>query len=313
MSRDVIISLLMESYHLSRGQATALFIPALVAGLTACYMVGINHTSNGPGLPIDDAYIFMRYAENLSSGHGFSFNPGETSFGCTSFLWPLIIAVLFKLLGMGQAVLLMQAVGIVFLIAAVFLLSASIACESGNTIVGFIAGLFIALSPIGYMNAVSGMETALWMALPAGIFAVLSFKGFRPVLLGLLCGLCFLTRPEGLFFIAAVPIALFLLPLRSRELDREFLLKLGLFFFIALIVAAPYIIFMHSNTGHLLPTTYKGKIMAADPDILKTDMLTNLVWSLIYLGHGWAEGRDPISFLTIGSLFSRTSLTRARY
>src|SRR5213075_1752282 len=42
--------------------------------------------------PIDDAFIFYRYAKNLVHGHGLVYNVGERVEGITSLLWTLLIA-----------------------------------------------------------------------------------------------------------------------------------------------------------------------------------------------------------------------------
>ncbi len=42
---------------------------------------------------LDDAFIYMRYAENFTAGHGFVFNPGEVCDGYSSFLWVAILAL----------------------------------------------------------------------------------------------------------------------------------------------------------------------------------------------------------------------------
>ena len=46
-----------------------------------------------PVLPIDDAYILRQYVVNLANGNGWGFNPGELSFGSTSFLFPIFTAI----------------------------------------------------------------------------------------------------------------------------------------------------------------------------------------------------------------------------
>src|SRR5689334_15439491 len=43
-------------------------------------------------MPVDDAYIFCRYAQNFAAGHGLVFNLGERVEGVTSLLWTLLIA-----------------------------------------------------------------------------------------------------------------------------------------------------------------------------------------------------------------------------
>jgi len=44
------------------------------------------------GFTVDDAYISLRYAENLASGFGPVFNPGERTEGSSNFLWVVILA-----------------------------------------------------------------------------------------------------------------------------------------------------------------------------------------------------------------------------
>jgi hypothetical protein len=45
------------------------------------------------GVSLDDAYIFFVYARNVATGQGWSFNAGETSFGTSSVLWTLLLAL----------------------------------------------------------------------------------------------------------------------------------------------------------------------------------------------------------------------------
>jgi len=66
------------------------FIPSIIVLLQAAYFYHVNTTELGLGMPIDDAYIFKRYAENIAAGNGYSFNPGEVSFGGTSVIWPVV-------------------------------------------------------------------------------------------------------------------------------------------------------------------------------------------------------------------------------
>ena len=52
---------------------------------------------------VDDAFISFRYAENVTQGHGLTFNPGERVEGYTNFLWVLILAF-FHVLGADTVV-----------------------------------------------------------------------------------------------------------------------------------------------------------------------------------------------------------------
>jgi len=51
----------------------------------------------------DDGFIHVQYARNLMTRGEYSFNPGETSFGTTSPLWVMALAVVARPFGDGQA------------------------------------------------------------------------------------------------------------------------------------------------------------------------------------------------------------------
>ena len=72
------------------------WLPLLViCGLSILYMLGFYHL-DGP--PFEDAAMIMRYAENLSAGHGIVWNPGEPPVdGATDFLFMVSVAALHKL------------------------------------------------------------------------------------------------------------------------------------------------------------------------------------------------------------------------
>ncbi|HXS10765.1 MAG TPA: hypothetical protein VN852_12350, partial [Candidatus Krumholzibacteria bacterium] len=51
----------------------------------------------------DDGFIHVQYARNLMTRGEYSFNPGETSFGTTSPLWVMALAVLARPFSDGHA------------------------------------------------------------------------------------------------------------------------------------------------------------------------------------------------------------------
>jgi hypothetical protein len=65
----------------------------IFALLAACLTGLIFISLNWIGI-IDDAYIFFRYAYNLSHGYGYVFNVGHPIEGTTSVTWTLLLAVL---------------------------------------------------------------------------------------------------------------------------------------------------------------------------------------------------------------------------
>ncbi|HET6463972.1 MAG TPA: hypothetical protein VFH33_09245, partial [Candidatus Krumholzibacteria bacterium] len=51
----------------------------------------------------DDGFIHVQYARNIMTRGEYSFNPGETSFGTTSPLWVMALAVIARPFSDGQA------------------------------------------------------------------------------------------------------------------------------------------------------------------------------------------------------------------
>src|SRR6185295_8846902 len=60
-------------------------------GLLAACVLLLLHAAHFFNLA-DDAYISFRYAENLATGHGLVFNPGDRVEGYTDFLWVVLLA-----------------------------------------------------------------------------------------------------------------------------------------------------------------------------------------------------------------------------
>lgn len=64
-----------------------------LAFLVICVAVVVfEFTLNGSFIGSDDAYIHLRYIQNLRTGNGFGFNPDRPSNGSTSPLWVVFSA-----------------------------------------------------------------------------------------------------------------------------------------------------------------------------------------------------------------------------
>jgi hypothetical protein len=237
------------------------------------------------GMPIDDAYIFKRYAENIAAGNGYSFNPGEVSFGGTSLLWPVVMAGLMKLFFFIDYRIIVFSFGA--LMAAVSASGAVLIVKkhTGKTVPGLLAGLMIGASPLIFMNAVSGMETCLtFVLLTAFAGLVLSDKP-RPLVAGLVAGLLTLNRPEALYFpVGALVAWVILLPFKDKRQDFSTLLK---FLIGWAVLAVPTGLIVYAHTGGFMPTTYLGKIMSTAPGVLDRGLTERFLWAGINLGSGW--------------------------
>src|SRR5436190_9769154 len=107
----------------------------------------------------DDTFIYMRYVRNALAGHGFTFNPGEPSYGCTSALWTFIMTPLAKFAGntiwtwkVVSSVIFALRASILFLFFSRFRIS---------TAAALLLTLAVTLEPHSLRWAGSGMENSL--------------------------------------------------------------------------------------------------------------------------------------------------------
>jgi arabinofuranosyltransferase len=163
----------------------------------------------------DDAMISMRYAWNLAHGDGLVWNAGEYVEGITNMLMTLYMSIFAFFFDKSTAVLGIQLSGIVFmLLTAYFCMRIGQFMLSKYRIKGadLLLPLFFAL-PLSYFPlsfwALMGMETGMLTALiTAALWQATRQEGKAAsgVLLPVLLGLAFLTRPD-----AVVPIGMILL------------------------------------------------------------------------------------------------------
>jgi hypothetical protein len=72
---------------------------------TFWYTAGYIHSLHPP-MAEPDAFIYLQYARSMATGHPFEFVPGDTpSTGCTSYLYPALLALLYKIGITGNAFL----------------------------------------------------------------------------------------------------------------------------------------------------------------------------------------------------------------
>jgi hypothetical protein len=194
---------------------------------------------------VDDAFIWFRYAENLSAGHGPTFNvEGPRAEGYTGFLWLWVMAIphwlgmdpvrFAKLAGSALAV------GTLLLTFGFAQRLSGFAAPGVRWIAAGAAVFILAASHTVQTHAISGMETILYTFLLQLLFCVdLAFHdaGSRRTLLWLpiLALLVGLGRPEGNL---AAGIVLGIALLRAPSDRRRRLLRNTLLF--AVVPGAAY-------------------------------------------------------------------------
>jgi hypothetical protein len=216
-----------------------------VAGLVALAFVGAELRVAGEiGLPLDDSWIHLRFADNLAAGHGFAINPGAPVAGSTAPLWTLLLALAIAL---GVPGLLgAKLLGLVAY-AATGLLTRRLALALGLG-PGLALAAGVAAVGLGRMawGALSGMEVSLAAALVAA-GALLEARG-RPRAAAAMLGAATLARPEaGLLVLLHVAGA----PGLRAAAERA-----GL----AALVLAPALAFNVATVGRLLPATAVAKL-----------------------------------------------------
>lgn len=207
--------------------------------------------------PMDDAYIHFVYAENLAE-HGqlfFSFS-SEKGLATSSFLWVILLAgghllgipIHFAAKALGVLSLIIVAIGVYSLMRRVWTPFRAAA-----------AALLLSLSGNMLWFSLNGMETTLFPAI--GLLTLLSYRSGRWGWFGFLIALLTLTRPEGLFLVAALA----LVEVAAHKWPRRgFILAVT----VGLLLAAPWYGYLKVRTGHFLPTSaiakQLGSAVAAD-------------------------------------------------
>lgn len=151
---------------------------------------------------VDDAFIFFRYAENLASGDGLAYNPGDAVLGFTSPLYVLTLTGLAAVIGRDAlpeaAVAVDLALYLAASVALVRLVGRRVHAGSNPGVRHAAPVAMLSLWALGLPfvdGAINGMETMLFLALL--LAAVDALDAGKAALAAALGGLLVLTRPEG--------------------------------------------------------------------------------------------------------------------
>lgn len=231
----------------------AYWLVAAAAVASGAAYVGLAAALDGPGFPLDDAWIHQTYARNLVRSGRWEYVPGVVSAGSTAPLWTLLLAIgyLMRLPPLIWSTLL----GMVCLVGLAWsgmVLWRQQWPEWGAK--SWLAGLALATTWPFIWAAASGMETLLFASLAITLLASFNDDAIvrRPWWPGLLSGLLVLTRPEGILLVALVGLSLLLRPKTSLK-------AMALFALAAALPLIPYFLFNWRASGHLLPNTFYAK------------------------------------------------------
>lgn len=264
-----------------------------MALLIACYAVGVRFLIwRGSGFAGEDAYITMRYAENLAHGQGFVFNPGERVQGSTTPLGTIIVA-LGVLVGF-DAMAFSRAIGILADGVTAFVIARWLARPAYDAKwAGACAAILWALDRASHEVAASGMETPLVTLVGAlGFWGVLER---RPALLALCGGALLVLR------IDTVPLVLILVfgaRLRGIRFSPQNWVILCAPFLLWTLFSAIYF-------GSPVPNSLRAKLWAYPPSLSGSlDGFQNQF--------GGSLGKLSVFLCGLGALLLLAQLIRAR-
>jgi hypothetical protein len=292
-----------------------------VALLAHRAIAGVLQRVGHPGAALDDAYIHFQYARALAEGHPLQFEAGApVTSGCTSMLWPVLLAPFWALGARGEAIL-WPAWALSFAALGALAWEAFHLTErlAGRTAAVGAAAMTLSFSGFAWCAA-SGMEVvpfawaiartsrraAQWAEGEPGP----SGPGGRSVGLAAeliaLSWISALLRPEGAVtaLFACVTLAVFS---RSGSLQAR---CLG-FFPAAAAIAVPVLLWL--VTGSPRSTTAVAKLLPGNPyyvgaslteavvahaRLLVGSLLNGEAWSVEFLPHGGA----PIALAGLGAI-----------
>jgi hypothetical protein len=273
--------------------ATLLFVCWAVAFIARASFVAVD------GLRryslFDDAMISMRYAWNLAHGNGLVWNAGERVEGYTNTLMTLLMALAALSGDKSLAVLLVQGLGILVLLAVAWLnarlahaVAPPAAHADGAPLRAIVFVATLAYYPLTFWTLM-GMETGLLaLLLCASLLAAFAYADSgRPAALpaaGLCLGLLYLTRNDSAIFALLIWAYLafeLLRPPRRLAQDWPWLvLALGLFG--ACVVGLA--LFRLGYYGQVLPNTYTLKLAGVPLAIRLSDGLSFIGPFLLSIG-----------------------------
>jgi hypothetical protein len=173
------------------GRTVALFVVMIAIWATVATVLVLRLD----GRSIDDIFITYRYAQNLTLGNGFVFNPGERLFATTAAGHGLLLALLHIVTRVPIHVLGTATTGVALVLIALILL---FDCHrQGRTIEGALGGTWMVCCSYLWLFHGSEIPVALSMLAFAAVIVVR-----WPVAAGLCAGMAVWFRPESLMAIA---------------------------------------------------------------------------------------------------------------
>jgi hypothetical protein len=187
--------------------------------LALAYSAAVHFTNRV--LPEDDAFITYRYVDNLVSGKGLVYNPGQRVFGASTPLYVAWLAAVKALVRSVPTPDLAVRLNVIFHWATAVGILLLLMRFVRQRWLAFVLAGFFAIREWPLVVSTSGMESLLFAA--AVLWTLWALATRRLILAGVLAGLSVLVRPEGVL-LAGVVLVFWLL--YSRQGYPQFLAAL---------------------------------------------------------------------------------------
>lgn len=203
------------------------YIVSFVAGATillgiAMLVSVVKEATDLPEPWFDDAFMYVRYAENINGGHGCTWNLGlPAAYGCTDIVFTYLIALAKKIAptaSYAKISIWLPIINLLIILPVLIVAVIRFSKPKSNLEVAVICALVlgpIVLNPAIRYHFFTGMDTIL--SFSANVLLIISFlwlkKNFsipRLVLAALAAYFSWLVRPDNFFFCTIFP-ALFLI------------------------------------------------------------------------------------------------------
>ena len=216
-----------------------------------------------PVWTLDDAYILLRYAENLALVGELSWNIGDAPVeGYTGIVFPYLVGLAIRV-GL-PALATAKGIGASAFFTAGLLLYVTARRLGVRPTLGVLAAAMYLLAPIALASALSGMETCLFAAaILLAIYALVWSLERGPVWRDGLLSLCLLfvglVRPEGLLLAVAALVAVGFVRARTGTVPAmSFLAQVGL---LLVLPGTLYMTWRLSTYGTWLPNSFHAKVL----------------------------------------------------
>ncbi len=243
-------------------KAESFLWPSLILATTALYIYSwISHSTS---IKFDDAYMYIRYADNILAGKGYSWNGDQNTFGCTSIAYALFVTGIRWMFpdASNHGVLLVSSgfwglATLCLLSFTFYRLAMSPKLKQGLWIAAVLSVYFVTNFAFKY-HMLTGMDTTMSMFTNT-LLILLSFEAAQRkkllwyFLLAFAAWFTVLTRPDNFFYAFLVP-GLVMLWIFNSGLKNILLFYLLLIVIFAIDTAVKYSVF-----GDPLPLPYYVK------------------------------------------------------